>query len=131
MLDPLPVFSEVKRVLRRGKRYVLKAANQFVIGLFETDRNGNGYPVNLPYVNGTETHEPVREFTDEEGALVRTIGLGTFRHTLSWVLNPMAGLSFALKHILEEPGEDLFASPGTCAQFTNVAVLWFTVWFSR
>lgn len=129
--DPLPVFSEVKRVLRKGGRYVLQVANPFVIGLFETDWDGKGYPVNLPYVNGAEILDPVWEFTDEQGALVRTSGPRTFRYTLSGVLNPLAGLGFVFEHILEEPSGDLSALPGTWDHFTNVAVPWFTLWFSR
>ena len=128
--DPLPVFTEVARVLKPGGRYVLQVANPFFIGLFETDWDGNGYPVSLPYVNGAEILGQVWEFEDGEGRSQRMPGPRTFRHTLSGVINPLVDLGFNLLAVLEEPSQDFDAPPGSWDHFTNTVVPWFTLWFA-
>jgi SAM-dependent methyltransferase len=127
--DPLPVFDGAARLLRRGGRYVLQLANPWFVGLFETDWDGRGYPVALPYENGAEIPDQVWDFADGQGEMVRLPGPRTFRHTLSGVLNPLAQRGFVLEHILEEPSGAMEAEPGTWEHFTNTVVPWFTLWF--
>jgi SAM-dependent methyltransferase len=127
--DPLPVFRQVARVLKPGGRYLLQLANPWFVGLFETDWDGKGYPVRLPYENGAEISDQVWNFADGAGNAVRTPGPRTFRHTLSGVLNPLAQLGFTLTYILEEPSGDTGAEPGSWEHFTNTVVPWFTLWF--
>lgn len=128
--DPLPVFAGVARVLKPGGVYVLQLANPFTLGLFETDWDGKGYPLRLPYENGAEITGTVWEFADEQEVIIRMEGPRTFRHTLAGVLNPLAELGFHLAHVVEETSRDQSAAPGTWDHFTNTAVPWFTLWFS-
>ena len=129
--DPLPVFREVARVLKSGGRYVLQLANPFTLGLFETDWDGQGYPVHLAYQNGVEIPNLQWQFDDQQGNIVHTPGPLTFRHTLSGVFNTLAGLGFHLTQILEEVSGDSEAQPGTWEHYTNTIPPWFTLLFVR
>jgi SAM-dependent methyltransferase len=125
--DPKPVFQEVARVLKTGGSYLLQLHNPYFVGLVENDWNGSGYELRLPYVNGAEMKEPLWEFEDEHGQLVRLRGPRTFRHTLSTVMNELIRLGFILLDLQEEVNADEAAVPGSWDHFTRIAPPWLTI----
>lgn len=128
--DPAPVFAEVARVLRPGGFYHLQIHNPFVIGMAEEEWDGKGYPLYRFYENGVEVEEPVWTFTDENGQAVALAGPREFRHTLSSVINRLAGLGFTLRGLWEEVSSAEEPIPGSWDHLTRVAPPWLTMWFA-
>ncbi len=51
--DCREVFREAARVIREGGMYHFMCANPFIWGVGERDWNGSGYPLSIPYEDGT------------------------------------------------------------------------------
>lgn len=127
--DPRPVFSEVARVLRPGGLYRMEFHNPFVIGMDEASWDGSGYRITTAYEEGAEMEEPLWEFEDAQGNLVKMRGPRAFRHTLSGVVNDLVGRGFVLLGLWEEVGKDESAAPGTWDHLLRFAPPWLTLWW--
>jgi SAM-dependent methyltransferase len=137
--DPRPVFCEVWRVLRPGGFYQFGFHNPYVLGLDEREWDGRGYPLRMAYVDGEVA------FADEDwevgrsdGSSVRVPGPREFRHTLSTLINGLAGLGFVILSLREDgasgytaPPGDYAAPPGSWEHFCVVAPPYLTLWLRR
>jgi len=124
--DPRPVFREVARIIRPGGLYRLQFANPFVQAIEEEDWDGNGYPLNQPYVDGAEIIYADTAWTlrREDGSSVKVEGPHEFRHALSVILTELAARGFVLQGLWEDSDRtppDPEAAPGTWEHFIAVA----------
>jgi len=128
--DIRPVFKGVARILRTDGLYHLHCHNPLTQGIDEEDWNGHGYPLYLPYVEGTEIipRDPYWEIQSEGGVKRRVRGPREFRHTLSSILNGLVGLGFVILGVWEETGDKLDAKPGTWEHFEAIAAPFLTFW---
>lgn len=126
--DPLPVFREVVRVLRPGGLYMLRCSNPFVHGLY--DRwNGEGYLLNVRYEDAElDKADPHWEFEGFDGSDKRVVGPREFRHTLSTLLNGLAGHRLVLLGLWEDKTTDTNLEPGSWGHFVSVAPPYMTIW---
>jgi SAM-dependent methyltransferase len=117
-----PVFRGVRRVLKPGGIYFLQFANPFAIGIDEDQWDGKAYPLNSLYVNSEDLSErfPDWDVEQPDGTYVKRDSPHEFRHTLSAVLNTMAGNGFVLIGLWEWMREDKNPKPGSWAHFTQV-----------
>jgi ubiquinone/menaquinone biosynthesis C-methylase UbiE len=128
--DCRAVFGEVARVIRRGGTYCVQVANPYIAGVGESDFDGDGYVVKLPYVQGAliETTdaawvaggraiEPAREY----------------RQTLEAVLNGLVASGFRITHLDEgeHTDPDPNAPPGSWDHFNAIVPPWLTFWTVR
>lgn len=136
--DPLPVFAEAARVLRPGGFYQIGFHNPFIIGIEESEWDGKGYPLHLPYVQGAEIDSlPWEIWPEGAESPLKVKGPREFRHTLSTVLNGLTTQGLRLLAFHEErtespngtPQEDL--APGSWEHFMSVAAPWFSVWMRK
>src|SRR5215216_2459887 len=78
------VFQQVARFIRTGGIYYFNCANPFFIGLSEKDRNGEGYTLSHPYVDGAEvTYEDQDWVYDRSKLDAQILPPREYRHTLS------------------------------------------------
>ena len=129
--DARVVFAQVARVLRKGGTYYFAIANPFYLGLNESDWNGEGYTLRLPYVDGAEIVMP-----DQNWVYAHTENLPKvrecreYRQTFSKLLNSLVELGFSLLHT--EDGKhmnpDETAEPGTWDHRNAIAPAWLAFW---
>ena len=126
--DPLPVFREVTRVLRPGGLYLIRCSNPFVHGLYD-NWNGEGYVVKARYEDA-ELHDedPHWEFEGFDGTEKKVAGPREFRHTLSTMLNGLAGLRLVLLGLWEDTTDETDPEPGSWEHFVSVAPPYMTIW---
>jgi SAM-dependent methyltransferase len=129
--DVQTVFAEVARVLRPGGLYHMSCNNPYSAGLDERDWNGEAYPLRHRYVDG-EIHleDDHWEIGYEDGTSARVRGPREFRHTMSTLLNGMAGLGFVLLSYWEDTGDDPNAEPGTWEHLKSIAPPFVGFWAS-
>jgi SAM-dependent methyltransferase len=127
--DVQAVFAEVARVLRPGGLYHMSCNNPYSAGLDERDWNGEAYPLKGRYVDG-EIHleDDHWEIGYEDGSSARVRGPREFRHTMSTLLNGMAGLGFVLLSYWEDTGDDPDAEPGTWEHLKSIAPPFIGFW---
>jgi SAM-dependent methyltransferase len=126
-----PVFSGVRRVLRPGGLYQLTWGNPFNKSMDERNWNGTGYVLSAIYEDGELIFEDeVWEFDNVDGEQKRVIGPREFNHTLSTMLNALAGHDFHLLRLEEEgePDAEANPTPGSWWHFMAVAPPYLTVW---
>ncbi len=129
--DAQRVFGEVARVLRPAGLYHMSCNNPFVVGLAESDWNGEAYPLNRRYVDGeVELIDPYWEIGNDDGTVTRVKGPREFRHTLSTLVNGLAQGGFVILGIWEESSDDFDAEPGTWEHFKSIAPPYLTFWAS-
>jgi SAM-dependent methyltransferase len=124
------VFREVARVLRPGGLYQVDCPNPFIAGVDESDWNGEGYPLKLPYVDGAEvlSADGRWEVWDRDGNRLMVEGPKEFRHSLSTLVNGLVGNGFQILGLWEDLGGDADAAPGTWEHFKRVAPPGFSLW---
>ena len=136
--DPLPAFAEAARDLRPGGYYRIEFHNPFFMNVEETDWDGKGYPVRLPYVQGAEIEAaPWEVWPADGGSPVKVEGPREFRHTLSTVLNGLTAHGLRLLALHEErtmqpgsvPAQNL--EPGTWEHLMSVAAPWINLWMVK
>jgi SAM-dependent methyltransferase len=134
--DPIPAFCEAVRVLRPGGFYRCEFHNPFLFAMDEASWDGNGYPVSLPYVQGAEVPDPTWDIWPEGAdSPIRIEGPREFRHTLSTVLNGLAGLRLIALHEerADTPGDPPAQDqpPGSWAHYMSVAAPWINLWLQK
>lgn len=125
------VFREVARVLKPGGIYFLQFANPFSHAVDDEAWDGQAYPLNRPYIDGEDLtrYYPHWDVTQPDGSSVRLPGPHEFRHTLSTVMNGLAGNGFVFLGLWEWMQDDQNPDPGTWSHFTKIAPPWFdTFW---
>ena len=129
--DPLPVFNEVRRVLRPGGQYRLQHHNPLAMDADEERWDGYGYPVRTPQIQGQEITfaSDEWEIEQEDATVVRVVGPHEFRHTLPTVLNGLCQRGFVLQAVREDPVGDPDAAPGSWAHYCAVTCPWLTSWW--
>lgn len=126
--DPRPVLRETARVLRPGGYHHIQFHTPFFVGMDEHEWTGAGYPLPFLYMDGEEVTEPEWEFDDLQGKVHRVRGPRAFRHTLSTMVNELAGLGFVILRLGEEISPEVSAPPGSWEHFTRVCPPWLTLW---
>lgn len=128
--DPRPVFAEVARVLRPGGVYRMQWSNPFVMGVDEREWDERGYPLRHPYVDGAEVIFDDEHWDVEQvdGTVKRVVGPREFRHTLSGVVNALAGHGFVIMHLMEETTREIAPEPGTWEHYKWMAPPWLELW---
>ena len=130
--DAVPVFRQVKRVLRQGGIYHVNFTNPFTMGVEQKDWNGKGYVLKEPYVNGAKI-----SYTDQDWVYIRDEHRSVpkpieYRHTLSTVLNGLIENNFVIFHVSDNsdmyPDEN--EEPGSWDHFVAYAPPWLSVWTS-
>ncbi|MBN1667244.1 MAG: class I SAM-dependent methyltransferase [Anaerolineales bacterium] len=123
-----PVFQSVQRVLKPGGIYFLQFANPFVQAVDNEVWDGKAYPLNAPYLDGEDLTErfPHWDVEQEDGSTVKLDSPHEYRHTLSTVLNTLAGSGFILLGLWEWMKDDPCPEPGSWAHFTQAAPPWFS-----
>ena len=126
------MFAQVARVLRPGGIYYFAIANPFYAGLTEADWNGEGYTLNLPYVDGAPVTLPDAEWvyanSKKERPAVRECR--EYRQTFSKLLNGLIELNFELFHVSDSKHlwPDPEAQPGTWSHLISIAPVWLSFW---
>ena len=130
--DARLVFSQVARVLRKGGLYRLNCTNPFVHSLFDTKWNGQGYPLNQPYVDRAEVvlEDPYWDFDCGDGTRKKVKGPKEFRHSLNTLLNGLIEQGFVLLAGSEENGGNPDADPGSWEHFKSIAPPYLLFWAS-
>lgn len=128
--DPRPVFDEVARVLRPGGRYRLYCTNPFTHGLWQQTWSGEGYPLGLPYVDGAELPDRIRDWgvVRPDGSKVRVDGPRQWRHALSTLVNELVARGFCIDGVWESLTGDADAEAGTWDHYKAIAPPWLTFW---
>ena len=128
--DPRPVFAEVTRILRPGGSYRMQWSNPFVMGSDEREWDGHGYRLRHPYVDGEEVvfADDLWDVEQADGSVKRVPGPREFRHTLSGVVNALAGHGFVIVHLMEETTSEPAPAPGTWEHYKWIAPPWLELW---
>ena len=129
--NPDPVFAEVGRVLKSNGIYRVHCHNPFVMGLDETNWNGEGYPLKSPYQEGAVQFDELNwTFEDVDGAKKEVEGPVEFRHTMHRLIAGIAGNHMVILGMWEELTKDENADAGSWEHFKLIAPPWFTIWAS-
>ena len=122
-----PVCREVARVLKSSGIYYLSFANPFVQSVDDEAWDGNAYPLHRPYLDGEDITQyfPHWDVTQPDGSSIQLESPHEFRHTLSTVLNTMAGNGFIFLYLQEWMKKGDNPEPGSWIHFTQVAPPWF------
>lgn len=130
--DAQTVFDEVARVLRKGGFYRLSFHNPYIHGVCEDNWNGEGYLLQLPYVDGEVRYAtPEWDIHDEDGACKQVTGPKEFRHTLSTITNGLTELGFVILTVSEETQQNSEAEPGSWWHFMTVTAPYIALWLSH
>ncbi len=127
--DAGQVFDQVQRVVRPGGLYRLQWHNPFIVGVDESDWNGQGYSVQRHYQNGEiEFHTPYWDVPNLDGVRQKVEGPHEFNHTLSTILNGLIQRGFNLLGLWEVETLNPSAALGTWDHLQSVLPPWLTVW---
>lgn len=130
--DARTVFAQVARVLRPAGTYFFSLSNPFFCGLTDSDWNGDGYTLRLPYVDGAKIAVPDPDWVYAQSAQqpppVREAH--EYRQTLSTLLNGLIALGFVLTHLSDSKDlpSDPNAPPGTWEHRNAFAPAWLAFW---
>jgi SAM-dependent methyltransferase len=127
--DPNPVFREVARVLRKGI-YHFNCANPFVMGIQQTDWNGEGYVLKKPYIDKARISYEDQDWVykrDENNSIAKPV---EYRHTLSSLFNGLIENKFVIFHVSDNsdmyPEEN--AELGSWNHLVAFAPPWLSFW---
>jgi len=130
--DPLPVFSEVSRVIRPGGLYRLSYSNPFYHGMNREQSEAGCYRLCLPYREGEiSLDDPDWTFVDTQGRNHSIRGPREFRHTLGSVINRLAAARMQLIGLWEDTGQRQEPGPGNWAHSQRIAPQFLTMWYTR
>lgn len=129
------VFREVVRVLRPGGIYHLQVGNPFTLGMGTYDWTGEGYLMQLPYIDGARIDHPDEPWAYDAESVGRPVPpVREYRHTLSTIVNSLTDNGLRIDH-LDEPDRyesiDSDAEPGSWHHFMSIAPPWLYLWASR
>ena len=128
---PRVVFQQVARVLRVGGLYYFNCANPFSIGMRQTDWNGEGYTLKLPYLDGAEVTIEDQDWAYDRSKAGSPIQPSReYRHTLSSLVGGLVGAGFVILHVSDYTDftPDQNAEPGTLEHLLSVAPPWLSFW---
>ena len=128
--DARLVFRQVSRVLRVGGLYRVHCANPFVHSRFDAKWNGQGYPLNQPYIDGAEVvpDDPYWDVDRGDGTRKRVRGPKEFRHSLNTLVNGLIEQDFVILDGSEETGGNPHAEPGSWEHFKSIAPPYLIFW---
>lgn len=127
--DVLSVFAGVARVIRPNGTYHVMCANPFTIGLTTRDWTGDGYPLRLPYTDGTAITSSDEPWVYDHDRQMQPIPPAReYRHTLSALVDALTENGFVILHITEHTHGQPDAAPGSWEHFTTIAPPWLTFW---
>ena len=127
--DARKVFTEVSRILKKNGLYRISCANPFVHGVEDSEWNGKGYPLRMPYIDGEVTYMDTHwGIWDEKGNCKKVKGPREFRHTLRTLVNGMISEGFIILGAWEDTGEEEDPKPGTWGHFMKIAPPYLTFW---
>lgn len=128
--DADTVFREVARVLREGGIYHFSYANPFVMGIEQTDWNGEGYVLKKPYIDKAQVSYEDQDWVydrNEHSPVTKPI---EYRHTLSSLFNGLIENKFVIYHVSDNsdmyPDEN--AEPGSWDHLVAFAPPWLSFW---
>ena len=110
------------------------AFSAVVIYPVPSGRDGNGYPISEPYINGAEIDQdrlfavPEWTFDDEQGNPQRIRGPREFRHTLGAIINGLVSRGLMIVRFEEETSSALAPEPGSWEHFLQVVVPYMNLW---
>lgn len=128
--DVRPVIHEVSRVLRPGGLYRVAWHNPFTQTVDEEKFTGEGWILKHTYEDGRFLGDLFPEWTveDDEGGSVALPSPREYVHTLSRMVNTLAGNGFVILHLEEWMSENPDHSPGGWYHWTRVAPPYLQVW---
>lgn len=128
--DCRAVFREVSRIIRDGGMYHIMCANPFIWGVGETDWNGTGYPLSIPYEDGIELTYRDQDWVYERTQGSQIQGPREYRQTLGTIMNGLIENGFAICGFTEVKSDAPDTEPGSWGHFTNIAPPWVKFWTS-
>jgi SAM-dependent methyltransferase len=128
--DVRPVIKEVARVIRPGSLYRIDWHNPFTQTLDEEQFTGEGWILKHEYVDGRFLGDLFPHWTveDENGICQPIPAPRAYVHTLSTMVNTLAGNGFVILNLAEWFSERLDRKPGGWYHFTHVAPPYLQVW---
>jgi len=129
--SPGSIFREVQRVLKSGGIYFLQFANPFAIGIDNEKWDGKAYPIDCLYIQGEDISEKFHNWDVEQpdGSKIKCSSPHEYRHTLSCILNGLAGNGFILLGLWEWMRSEENPQPGSWAHYTQVIPPWFSTFW--
>ena len=128
--DADKVFREVARVLRKGGIYHFSYANPFVMGIQQTDWNGEGYVLKKTYIDKAQISYEDQDWVYERNEQVSVTKPIEYRHALSSLFNGLIENKFIIFHVSDNcdmfPDEN--AEPGSWDHLVAFAPPWLSFW---
>lgn len=128
--DVRPVIQEVGRVLRPGGLYRVAWHNPFTQTVDEGKFTGEGWILQHTYEDGRFLGDLYPEWTveDGEGGVLALPSPREYVHTLSRMVNTLAGNGFVILHLEEWMSENPDHTPGGWYHWTHVAPPYLQLW---
>lgn len=127
--DPLPVLSEVGRVLRENGRYYLQFSNP-LFNMHESDWTEKGYPIRQPYLQGQSSipDDFIWDVEQPDGSIKKMEGPQEFTHTSGTLVNGLGANDLYIFAMYEGPTGDSGAEPGTWEHMKTYLPFWPAFW---
>lgn len=128
--DIRPVIQGVARVLRPGGLYRVAWANPFTQTVDEDNYTGEGWIIKHTYEDGRYLGDlfPTWTIEDGEGGWVEIPSPREYVHTLSRMVNTLAGNGFVILHLEEWVSDHPDRAPGSWYHWTHVAPPYLQLW---
>ena len=128
--DVAQVHGQIARVLRTNGIYSLSWNNPFTQTVDDGSWTGEGFLLSYAYVDGRDVNALYPHWTVEgsDGQVHELEGPKEYVHTLSTMVNSLAGHGFVILHLAEDTGEGVDPEPGSWDHFMQVVVPYLTIW---
>lgn len=126
--DCREVFREAARVIREGGMYHFMCANPFIWGVGERDWNGSGYPLSIPYEDGTVLTYKDQDWVCEQKQGSTINGPREYRQTMGRLINGLIDYGFIITSFSEVKSDLPDTEPGSWGHFTHIAPPWIKFW---
>lgn len=130
--DPLPVISEVSRILKPNGKYYLQIGNP-LWNMEESDWTEKGYPIRQPYIQGQQsTPEDLPwDIGQPDGSVKKVMGPKEFTHTQGTIINGLGDKGLYIFATVEGPWGDPEAEPGSWEHLKTYLPLWPAFWSKK
>lgn len=127
--DSTKVFEQIAEVIKNGGIYYFSFANPFIMGITQTNWNGEGYLLKEPYVSKAEITYNDQDWVYDKTENEPILKSKEYRHTLSEIINGLVSLGFLIRHVSdnEDMHPDLKSAPGSWDHFVAFAPPWLNV----